>query len=252
MSKEDEKKVESAMPVEDAEEQKPQGSFVKAEPTEKGPSPLQIMLYQAKKLKDIDDKLAILIEQQMKGTPVVEAKPAKTAETQSVPQSKSGGIEDVKMLFPENLEVLLAFSEKDGYILIKPRQFLGSENFAKISSVIRAVGGEYVSAGKDSHFRISSSKVAKAKPAMTSQQKTAEQPKIEGEPPKLVAIKKGLGDLLKLVAIDTTSSATMYVVKPKEFLGKETFGKLASVVRNLGGTYVSQGRESHFDIPKNA
>ena len=63
-------------------------------------------------------------------------------------------IEDIKMMFPEDLENLLSFEEKEDYIIIKPRQFLGSENFAKIASKVREIGGDYVSAGKESHFRI--------------------------------------------------------------------------------------------------
>ncbi|MEM3596688.1 MAG: hypothetical protein QXJ53_00940 [Candidatus Bathyarchaeia archaeon] len=67
---------------------------------------------------------------------------------------KTQSIEDIKMMFPEDLENLLNFEEKDDYIIIKPRQFLGSENFAKIASVVRGIGGDYVSAGKASHFRV--------------------------------------------------------------------------------------------------
>ncbi len=63
-------------------------------------------------------------------------------------------IKDIKMMFPEDLENLLNFEEKEDYIIIKPRQFLGSENFAKIASVVRGIGGEYISAGKASHFRV--------------------------------------------------------------------------------------------------
>jgi len=63
-------------------------------------------------------------------------------------------IEDIKMMLPEDLESLLSFEEKEDYIMIKPRQFLGSENFAKIASAVRGIGGEYVSAGKASHFRV--------------------------------------------------------------------------------------------------
>ena len=58
------------------------------------------------------------------------------------------------MAFPEDLEALLGFQEKGDYIMVKPRQFLGSENFAKIASAVRGMGGEYISAGKDSHFRV--------------------------------------------------------------------------------------------------
>jgi len=63
-------------------------------------------------------------------------------------------IEDIKTMFPEDLENLLSFEEKEEYIMIKPRQFLGSENFAKIASIVRGIGGDYVSAGKESHFRV--------------------------------------------------------------------------------------------------
>lgn len=63
-------------------------------------------------------------------------------------------LESIKMMFPEDLESLLSFTEKDGKLLIKPRQFLGTENFTKIASIVRALGGDYVSAGKDSHFRV--------------------------------------------------------------------------------------------------
>jgi len=64
------------------------------------------------------------------------------------------GVQDVRMMFPQELEDLMSFTEKDEYIMIKPRQYLGSENFAKIASIIRGAGGQYISAGKDSHFRI--------------------------------------------------------------------------------------------------
>jgi hypothetical protein len=70
------------------------------------------------------------------------------------PQGKSKALEDVRMLFPDDLEGLLSFEEKEDYILIRPRQFLGPDNFSKIASVARGAGGEYVSAGKASHFRI--------------------------------------------------------------------------------------------------
>jgi hypothetical protein len=63
-------------------------------------------------------------------------------------------IEEIRMMFPEDLENLLNFEEKEDFIMIKPRQFLGPENFAKIASVVRGIGGEYISAGKASHFRV--------------------------------------------------------------------------------------------------
>lgn len=68
--------------------------------------------------------------------------------------SKQRSLDDIKMSFPEELESRLDFQEKGDYIVIKPKMFLGSENFAKIASAVRGMGGEYISAGKESHFRV--------------------------------------------------------------------------------------------------
>ena len=68
--------------------------------------------------------------------------------------SKQRTLDNIRMSFPEELEARLSFEEKGDYIIIKPKQFLGSENFAKIASAVRGMGGEYISAGKDSHFRV--------------------------------------------------------------------------------------------------
>lgn len=67
--------------------------------------------------------------------------------------AKTLTVENVRMLFPEYLETMLNFEDEGDYIKISPKQFLGSENFAKAASVVRQNGGEYISAGKDSHFR---------------------------------------------------------------------------------------------------
>jgi hypothetical protein len=70
---------------------------------------------------------------------------------------KGKTINEIRIAFPKELEKLLEFKEKTDYIIIKPRQFLGSENFAKIASIARELGGEYISAGRDSHFRVAKS-----------------------------------------------------------------------------------------------
>jgi len=75
-----------------------------------------------------------------------------------VPKTKitenTNSVEQVRMIFPKNLEKMLEFKEKADYIIIKPKQFLGSDYFAKIASIARELGGEYISAGRDSHFRV--------------------------------------------------------------------------------------------------
>jgi hypothetical protein len=95
-------------------------------------------------------------------TPTVAPKPVsaavpKPSPTPATPQGESGKtrtLDDIRMSFPEELEARLSFEEKGDYIIIKPKQFLGSDNFAKIAAASRGMGGEYISAGKDSHFRI--------------------------------------------------------------------------------------------------
>lgn len=63
-------------------------------------------------------------------------------------------LEPVKKSFPKELADLLTFEESKEAIIIKTKGFLGSQNFAKIAAVVRDLHGEYVSAGKESHFKI--------------------------------------------------------------------------------------------------
>jgi hypothetical protein len=80
--------------------------------------------------------------------------PTPTAQAAPTESGKTRTLDDIRMSFPEELEARLSFEEKGDYIVIKPKQFLGSDNFAKIAAASRGMGGEYISAGKDSHFRI--------------------------------------------------------------------------------------------------
>jgi len=103
-------------------------------------------------LKDISQDLAD-ISKSLKATgvpsPVTGPTPAPT------PVEHMRSVKDIRTLFPKELEDMLNFEETGKYIIIKPRQYLGSENFAKIASIVRGTGGEYISAGKESHFRVS-------------------------------------------------------------------------------------------------
>jgi len=72
----------------------------------------------------------------------------------AVPTGPMRSAKDVRTMFPTEFENMLNFTETPQYIIIKPRQFLGSDNFAKIAAIVRGNGGEYISAGKESHFRI--------------------------------------------------------------------------------------------------
>jgi hypothetical protein len=104
-------------------------------------------------LRTVSASIRSLAVGQITGSQTTPA-PASAPATARQVSDKSKTLEDIRMMFPEDLDNLLNFEEKPDYIMIKPRQFLGSENFAKIASTVRGIGGEYISAGRDSHFRV--------------------------------------------------------------------------------------------------
>lgn len=62
-------------------------------------------------------------------------------------------VQKAKDFFPDTLRKLLKFEETEDCIVIRPHQYLGRETFANIARIVREGGGEYISAGKQSHFR---------------------------------------------------------------------------------------------------
>jgi len=114
---------------------------------------LAVLNYIAKDLREVADKLKAAVQ------PVVQ--PASQPVTQAVAQPAAQpavqelSVEEVASAFPEDLRKLLSFEDKGEFIMIKPTGFLGSDNFARIAQVVRErLGGEYISAGKESHFRV--------------------------------------------------------------------------------------------------
>jgi hypothetical protein len=101
-------------------------------------------------LKTVSASIKSLAVGQITSSPAPQTSPPAPRQV----SDKSKTLEDIRMMFPEDLDSLLSFEEKSDYIIIKPKQFLGSENFAKIASTVRGIGGEYISAGRDSHFRV--------------------------------------------------------------------------------------------------
>jgi hypothetical protein len=52
-------------------------------------------------------------------------------------------------------DILIIDTESSAmFVMVKPSSFLGPENFAKVAQIIRSIGGQYVSAGKNTHFEI--------------------------------------------------------------------------------------------------
>ena len=84
-------------------------------------------------------------------------KPAHTPArvTSATPTEKPRDINSVKQAFSSELADMLFFEDGGKFVIVKPRRFLGSDNFGKIASIVRNLGGEYVSAGRNSHFKVS-------------------------------------------------------------------------------------------------
>lgn len=50
--------------------------------------------------------------------------------------------------------------------------------------------------------------------------------------------------------LELNEEAEGVVVRPKGFLGRDKFASIAAIVDEMGGRYISAGKESRFLIPK--
>jgi hypothetical protein len=110
--------------------------------------------------RKIDELLSVLnvisgdLAEVSKSLKAVSGSAAAPATVSAAPTAKKRDVNEVKQAFSSQLEGMLTFEERENVIIVRPRRFLGSDNFAKIASVIRELDGEYVSAGKNSHFKV--------------------------------------------------------------------------------------------------
>jgi hypothetical protein len=63
-------------------------------------------------------------------------------------------IQKVKERFLDKWVERIEFSRQGNFIIVKTKQYLNTDDFEELRAVIRDFGGEYVSAGKESHFKI--------------------------------------------------------------------------------------------------
>lgn len=75
-----------------------------------------------------------------------------------LPPPGEEGLQKVRALFPKELQELLSFDQTKTHFVVKPRQYLGSDKFAQIAAICREADGEYISQGKNSHFKIQKGK----------------------------------------------------------------------------------------------
>lgn len=63
-------------------------------------------------------------------------------------------VTDIELKFTEHEARILSFEQQGDIWIIRVKQFLEPEDFAKLAAKVRSLGGEYISAGRDSHFKI--------------------------------------------------------------------------------------------------
>jgi len=127
------------------------------ESLEKIPAPEVSLLLIAGYMKEIRDALKSLVEifkNASKSTPTPTVQSAPSPLPQPKPVEMQPNIQAIKSAFDEALQNLLSFDAETSaqYVIIKPRQFLGHDNFAKIAAIVRQLNGQYISKGRDSHF----------------------------------------------------------------------------------------------------
>ena len=73
---------------------------------------------------------------------------------ESQPRRMQVTMEKVVSSIPTKVREKLLFEEDDEEIRVKPQEFLGRDDFRTVASTIRELGGEYISAGRSSYFRV--------------------------------------------------------------------------------------------------
>jgi hypothetical protein len=63
-------------------------------------------------------------------------------------------ITDIELQFSTEQARVLNFDLQGDFWIITVKHHLETEDFKRIANIVRGLGGEYISAGKDSHFKV--------------------------------------------------------------------------------------------------
>jgi len=88
-------------------------------------------------------------------------------------------------------------------------------------------------------------------PSRSSQNKVSIHPRARAPSQPWITVESVSADLSPFIDdLDITEDEENIVVMPKRYLGRKRFSEIAELMRELGGNYVSAGKESKFLIPK--
>jgi len=217
-----------------------------------------LLLFIGEGIYDLNNKMDVLIsifQKAVKDTPTVKEtktpiEEVKTASPLDISQSEDR-VKMIVMAFePLKDSVIVDTEDSAQFVKVKPRGFLGTDEFAKVGAVARKLGGTYTSQGKESHFKIPKivEKLAEQKQVIKQEVVKQKEPSKPSTPPtELEGIKMMFPESLESLLTFTEKSEQL-IIKPRQFLGTENFTKIASIVRAAGGDYVSAGKDSHFRI----
>lgn len=81
--------------------------------------------------------------------------PQQQIESEQEPQ-KVLTIQTVRKMLPDDYDRLFTYHQTEDHVVLRFKEYLGDKRlFAQIAGLIRdQLGGEYISAGRDSHFRV--------------------------------------------------------------------------------------------------
>jgi hypothetical protein len=111
----------------------------------------------------MNGKLDALLEEMKTLTSLF--KYTKTAMSQNMPTAPAPAPIPAPEMSPRMKEILSALKPVEDLlkidnesstmmVMVRPAQYLGSDNFSKVAAIVRGLDGQYVSAGKNSHFEI--------------------------------------------------------------------------------------------------
>lgn len=212
-----------------------------------------LLLFIGEGIYDLNQKMDMLISIFQKASDTPKEKPktpieeVKSSSPLELSQAEDNVKAIVKAFEPYTDDVTLDVDGDPMFVKVKPRGFLGTDKFAQLGAVSKRLNGTYVSQGKESHFKIPKM-VKKPESKQEVKQEKPQAPKTADPPTEFEGIKMMFPEYLENLLFFTEKDGKM-IIKPRQFLGTENFTKIVSIVRGIGGTYVSAGKESHFELP---
>ena len=82
------------------------------------------------------------------------AAPSTAKAVTAAPSGPSEKTLKIQAEFPPDLQELLAFHLEGTTCIIKGREFLRGDAFPRTAEIVKALGGKYVSAARNSHFEV--------------------------------------------------------------------------------------------------